>query len=191
MRILILNGSPRIHGNTHILLNQVLEGIRAGGHDAELLHLAKLQVAPCTGCGFCESKGVCAIDDAMTTLYEKVDAAHHLVIGSPIYFYGVTAQTKAFIDRCQVFWSRKYLLGQSREGQMPRHGYLVSTAATGGGKCFDCARLSLRYAFDAMDVAFNGEVVVQGVDERGAVLERGEVLQAAQDLGKKISAMMV
>ena len=188
MSILILNGSPRINGNTHILLNRMLEGIRSQGKDAELIHLAKLQLAPCTGCGVCENKGVCSIDDAMTGLYEKIQTVRHLVIASPIYFYGVTAQTKAFIDRCQVFWSRKYLLGMTREGEPQRYGYFVSVAATGGAKCFDCARLTLRYAFDAMDLIFKGEVVVQGVDARGAVAEKEETLQAAFELGQKIAA---
>ncbi len=186
MSILILNGSPRFNGNTHILVNRVLDGVRFRGKDAELIHLAKLALTPCTGCGVCESKGFCAIDDAMTGLYDKIQAVRHLVIASPIYFYGVTAQTKAFIDRCQVFWSRKYLLGLGMEGQ-PRYGYFVSVAATGGAKCFDCARLTLRYAFDAMDLVYNGEVVVQGVDERGAVAEKSDTLQAAFELGQKIA----
>ncbi|NLZ18396.1 MAG: flavodoxin family protein [Desulfobulbaceae bacterium] len=188
MSILILNGSPRINGNTHILLNKVLEGIRSVGGDAELIHLAELQLAPCIGCGVCEQKGECAIDDDMTGLYHKIPKAQHLIIGSPIYFYNVTAQTKAFIDRCQVFWSRKYLLGRTREEEPLHYGYLVSVAATGGGKCFDCARLSLRYAFDAMDITFNGEVVVQGVDERGAVAQKEDTLQAAYELGQKIGS---
>ena len=188
MSILILNGSPRINGNTHILLNRVLEGIRSSGGDAEMVHLAHLQLAPCSGCGVCEGKGKCAIDDDMTDLDRKIPEVQHLVIGSPIYFYGVTAQTKAFIDRCQVFWSRKYLLGQTREEQRQRYGYLVSAAATGGGKCFDCARLTLRYAFDAMDLTFKGEVVVQGVDERGAVVNKEETMQAAYALGQQIGA---
>ena len=41
------------------------------------------------------------------TLYDKIEQANRIVIGSPIYFYGVTAQTKAFIDRCQALWCRK------------------------------------------------------------------------------------
>lgn len=188
MSILILNGSPRINGNTHILLDRVLDGVRSQGRDAELIHLARLGIAPCTGCGVCEKKGLCAIADAMTGLYDKTQTVRHLVIASPIYFYGVTAQTKAFIDRCQVFWSRKYLLGLTREGQLLRYGYFVSVAATGGAKCFDCARLTLRYAFDAMDLIYNGEVVVQGVDERGAVAQKPDTLQAAFELGRQIGA---
>lgn len=187
MNILILNGSPRMNGNTHILLSRVVAGVRSQGKDAELIHLARIALAPCTGCGVCESKGICSIDDAMSDLYAKIQTVRHLVIASPIYFYGVTAQAKAFIDRCQVFWSRKYLLGLSREGP-PRYGYFLSVAATGGARCFDCARLTLRYAFDAMDLVHNGEVVVQGVDERGAVAKKPDTLQAAFELGRKIGA---
>ena len=189
MEILLLNGSPRLNGNTHFLLSRLLEGIQATGKEAELIRLADLTITPCSGCGHCERKGFCIIKDDMTGLYEKLAQVRHLVVASPIYFYGVTAQTKAFIDRCQAFWSRKYLLGQVLESSDKRYGYLVSTAATGGGKCFDCARLTLRYTFDALDVEFLDEVVVQGVDSRGDVLVKEEALEAAFDLGRKMGLM--
>ncbi len=189
MSILILNGSPRLHGNTHILLGKVLEGVRSAHGDAELIWLARLRLAPCSACGICEKKGLCPIDDDMGGLYERIARARHLVIGSPIYFYGITAQAKAFVDRCQVFWSRKYLLGQQRQiGGPQRFGYFVGTAATGGSRCFDGARLTLRYAFDAMDMVFADEVLVQGVDERGVVRNKPAALQAAYALGQQIGA---
>ncbi len=189
MSILVLNGSPRLHGNTHILLDKVLEGIRSARGDAQVIHLARLRLAPCSACGVCEKKGLCPIDDDMGALYERITGTRHLVIGSPIYFYGITAQAKAFVDRCQVFWSRKYRLGQRRqEEEPPRSGYFVGTAATGGSRCFEGARLTLHYAFDAMDMIFAGEVLVQGVDERGAVRNKPAALQAAYALGQQIGA---
>lgn len=186
MPTLILNGSPRMHGNTHILLEKVLEGIRAAGDDATLIHLAGLQLAPCSSCGFCEKTGQCSIHDAMDELYQQVGEARHLVVGSPIYFYGVSAQTKAFIDRCQVFWSRKYRLAQVRKTVPQRYGHFVSVAATSGSKCFDGAHLTLRYTFDVMDRMLDTEILVQGVDERGAVHKKPAALQAAFALGQRI-----
>lgn len=187
MSILILNGSPREGGNTQTLLARVLDGIQAAGGDAEVVRLARMRIAPCTACGLCERAGLCAFDDDMSALAARIAQVRHLVIGSPIYFYGLPAQAKAFVDRCQVFWSRKHILGQESASR-GRFGYFVGVAATGGPKCFDGARLTLRYAFGAMNIVFRDEVVVRGVDARGAVRKRPESMQAAFELGRHIGA---
>jgi len=186
MKILILNGSPRKRGNTDLLLERIEAGIRQSGHNAEHIDLAQLAIHPCTGCGHCETEGACIFKDDMTALYDKVDAANRIVIGSPIYFYGVTAQAKAFIDRCQVLWSRKYLLGEIKPEREYRRGYMVSVAATDGGKIFDGARLTIRYAFDAMECTFSGELLARGVEIKGAVAERTEIMEEALQLGLAI-----
>lgn len=122
----------------------------------------------------------------MPPLYERMERAHRIVIGSPIYFYGVTAQTKAFIDRCQALWSKKYLLGQIKPERDLLHGYFVSVAATAGGKIFDGACLTVRYAFDALDFVYAGELLVQGVDGKGAVSGKNDQLQQAVQLGMEL-----
>jgi multimeric flavodoxin WrbA len=186
MNILIFNGSPRKQGNTDLLLEQVEQGILRAGHKAEQIHLANLVIHPCTGCGHCETEGQCVFKDDMTLLYRKIDAANRIVIGSPIYFYGVTAQTKAFVDRCQALWCRKYLLGEIKPERDYRRGYMVSVAATDGGKIFDGARLTIRYAFDAMEFSYSGELLAQGVEVKGAVAEKTDVMEQAVQLGMEI-----
>jgi len=186
MNILILNGSPRKRGNTDLILEQIETGIHRCGHQAEHINLAHLDIHPCTGCGHCETEGQCIFNDDMTPLYDKIDAANRIVIGSPIYFYGVTAQAKAFIDRCQVLWSRKYLLGEIKPEREYRRGYMVSVAAADGGKIFDGARVTVRYAFDAMDFTYSGELLVPAVDSKGAVAEKHDKLEEAVQLGLEI-----
>lgn len=186
MNILLLNGSPRKRGNTDVLLQRIDQGINRAGLRAEHIHLAQITIHPCTGCGHCETKGSCVFQDDMAALYDKIDRAHRIVIGSPIYFYGVTAQTKAFIDRCQVFWSRKYLLGEIKPERDDRKGYMVSVAATKGGKIFDGARLTIRSAFDAMEFTYSGELLAKEVDAVGAVVEKVEVMEQALQLGLEI-----
>lgn len=186
MNILIFNGSPRRRGNTDLLLAKIEEGIQQAGQKAEQISLAHLAIHPCTGCGHCEIEGQCIIKDDMTPLYDKIEAAHRIVVGSPIYFYGVTAQAKAFVDRCQALWSRKYLLGKIRPEREHLRGYLVSAAASAGGKVFDGARMTLRYAYDAMDFTYSGELLVQGVDSKGSVAEKNEVMEEAFRLGQEI-----
>lgn len=186
MNILIFNGSPRKRGNTDLLLAKVGEGIQQAGQQAEHISLAHLSIHPCTGCGHCEAEGHCIIQDDMTALYDKLASAHRIVLGSPIYFYGITAQAKAFIDRCQALWCRKYLLGEIRSGREKLRGYFVSVAATAGGKIFDGACLTVRYAYDAMDFNYAGELLVQGVDKKGSIAEREDDLKKALQLGMEI-----
>lgn len=186
MNILLLNGSPRTQGNTAALLDAVLQGINSSGRTGELLSLAHLKINPCIGCGNCEQTGECIFDDDMQSLYRTIAESQRIVIGSPIYFYSVTAQAKAFIDRCQVFWSRKYLLGRSINGPDARKGYFLSVAATGGSKIFDGAQLTVRYLFDAMDCSYAGEVFVKGVDAKGAVHQQQDKLDRAFELGQQL-----
>ncbi len=186
MNVLIFNGSPRKRGNTDLLLEKVEEGIHRCGFKAEHINLVHLAIHPCTGCGHCETEGQCIFNDDMTSLYAKISAANRIVIGSPIYFYGVTAQTKAFIDRCQALWSRKYLLGEIKPEREYLRGYMVSVAATAGGKIFEGARLTVRYAYDAMDFTYSGELLVQGVDVKGAVAGKSEELEKAVQLGIEV-----
>ncbi|HHO47547.1 MAG TPA: flavodoxin family protein [Desulfobacteraceae bacterium] len=188
MKILVINGSPRKNGNTEILVNSMIEGARGSGAEIEVIRLAEYAIQPCVGCGGCDKTDRCVIEDDMQKLYDLIDGADRLVIASPIYFYNVTAQTKAFIDRCQAMWSRKYLLGKHHGGDEPRKGYFVSVCATRGERIFDGAILTVKYALDAMDFAYDGALLVKGVDRKGAMAEKPEELERAREFGRRIAS---
>lgn len=188
MNVLIILGSPRKYGNSEILARQLGEGIKHAGGSVEYVRLNPLTISPCQGCGGCENTGVCVIKDDMTELYTRVDVADAIVLSSPVYFYGLTAQCKAFVDRFQARWSRRYLLNNSyREGE-GRRGYFLSTAATRGEKMFQCCMFTVRYFFDAVNIAYEYEdsFLVHGVDKKGAVRDMQDCLQDAELFGKKI-----
>jgi multimeric flavodoxin WrbA len=169
MEILILNGSPRKNGNTDHLLTMVTESVTRHGAVVHQFRLADLNIHPCIGCGNCEKEGICIFKDDMQKLYKKIAAADRIIIASPIYFYGLTAQTKACIDRCQALWSKKYVLKQPISTNANRKGYLISVAATKGEMLFDGAVLCARYGLDAMDAPYSGELLYGGVDAKGAI----------------------
>jgi multimeric flavodoxin WrbA len=122
----------------------------------------------------------------MAAIYQVVDAADRILLVSPVYFYGLSAQCKIFGDRFQARWSRKYQLKKRvRQGE-GRKGYLLSTAATKGSKIFDCSILTTRYIYDAMDVEYGGELLVQGVDKRKAVLKVPDEMLRAEQFGRDI-----
>jgi multimeric flavodoxin WrbA len=99
MKILGLSGSPNGKGNTVTLMNQVLNGAKEEGAAIELYSVAGKDIKPCDGCHACGKTGECIIKDDMQSLYLKLLEADGVVFGTPVYFYGMTAQLKAIIDR--------------------------------------------------------------------------------------------
>ncbi len=102
MKILAVNGSPNTKkGMTHILLETFLEGAREAGAEVETVFLQKKKIQYCIGCYTCwvKTPGVCIHKDDMSEILEKVREADYLVIATPLYVDGMTAQTKTFLDR--------------------------------------------------------------------------------------------
>ncbi len=99
MKVLGILGSPRSPGNTEALLEKALEGARQEGAEGELFRLGGKEIRPCDSCGSCHRTGRCHIDDDMQPLYDLMAEADGIVFATPVFFYGMTAQMKAVIDR--------------------------------------------------------------------------------------------
>lgn len=102
MKVIAFNGSPRKNGNTNKALQVVLEELEMEGIEIELVQMGSEDIAPCQACGVCglkKDRKCKRKDDKVNEWVEKIAAADGLVIGSPVYFGSMTAQTKAFIDR--------------------------------------------------------------------------------------------
>jgi multimeric flavodoxin WrbA len=186
MKILGIWGSPRRGGNSEVLLDALLKGATQAGAEVEKIELRKLKVSPCVEIYQCIKDGTCPIKDDMLDLYPKLLAADVVVLASPIFFYGVTAQAKAMIDRTQALWSSRYVLKKDFPGG-ERKGVLLCTAATKGKHVFVGARLTTWYFFDAINVRYAAEMLVRQVDEKGAILKHPEILQAAEKLGERLA----
>jgi multimeric flavodoxin WrbA len=186
MKVLGILGSPRREGNTEILLNEALRGASDHGGLCEKVILRDLKITPCLEIYKCAEDGVCAIQDDMQGLFPKIVQAERLLLASPIFFYSVPALAKAMIDRCQSLWAKKYILKLPVSPIADRKGVFISVAATRGKKLFDGVRLTVQYFFDAIDVAYSDELFVRGADEKGAVRDQPEALQAAYGLGQRL-----
>lgn len=99
MKILAVSCSPRKKGNTVSLLEETLRGAAESGANIELFSVSGKNIRGCDGCYSCLTEGDCHIQDDMQPLYEKLIGADGIVFGSPIYFYGMTAQAKTIMDR--------------------------------------------------------------------------------------------
>ena len=92
-------GSPNASGSTAMLAREFAAGAREAGHDVEVADVAALDIAPCTGCVACGYGGPCSLSDDFDGLRERILAADMLVFATPLYYYGMTAQLKAALDR--------------------------------------------------------------------------------------------
>ena len=101
MNILVLSGSPRKGGNTDLMVNAFVKGTSEHYH-VEVVSVHDNKVAPCISCNACfkSDNNTCVQKDDMIGIYEKMKQADMLVIASPVYFYGLSAQVKAVIDCC-------------------------------------------------------------------------------------------
>lgn len=103
INILGIVGSNRKNGNTSILVQKALEVAEKEGAQTELLFLSDYNYSDCTGCEGCAKDFQCVTDDDMQQLYPKIHKADGIVLGSPTYFYNLTALMKAFIDRLYCY----------------------------------------------------------------------------------------
>ncbi|EEG78637.1 flavodoxin family protein [Dethiobacter alkaliphilus] len=103
MKVLGIVGSKRKKGNTSILVQSALRKAEAEGMQTDLIFLGDHSIAGCTGCEGCKDTYRCVIDDDMQKIYPLLLEADAIILGSPTYFYNVTADVKAFIDRCYCF----------------------------------------------------------------------------------------
>jgi len=108
MKILGILGSPRVGGNSDILLDQALAGARDAGAEAEKVTLSQKKISGCLDCTKCNEAGVCAIKDDMQTLYPKILEADAILHSVPVYFWAMTAQMKAYLDRWCAFFDAEW-----------------------------------------------------------------------------------
>lgn len=186
MRILGIMGSPRIKGNTDLLLDEALKGARSQGSYVEKIIVDELEIAPCHENYGCLVDGNCVIRDDMDSIYPKLLEADVVIIASPIFFYGLTSQVKALIDRCQALWARKYVLKQDPP-DTGRKGAFIAVGATKGKKLFDGSILTVKYFFQAIGVEYGEELLVPGVDKQGEIMDHTTALTDAFGLGGRIA----
>ena len=101
MKVLILQGSPRANGNTAWMAEECRKAAEAAGHEATLVDVAHKKIAGCLACEYCHGKGngACIQKDDMQELYPLLAEAEVLVLAAPIYYFTMSAQIQATIQR--------------------------------------------------------------------------------------------
>lgn len=103
--ILIISSSPRKNGNSQILCEQFKKGAEEKGHTVTLIRLMEKKIGFCRACDGCmRNDGTCVLNDDMEEILKLFQKADVLVLATPVYFYGISAQMKTFIDRTYPIW---------------------------------------------------------------------------------------
>lgn len=187
MKVLGIYGSPRKGGNTDQLLDRTLEAAQSAGADISKIYTRRLKMSSCLECGGCDKTGKCVVDDDMQAIYPFLEESDVIFLASPIFFYGVTAQAKALIDRSQASWSKRMLekTPEQRKTYDSGRGYLIAVGATRGENLFEGAILTAKYFYDALDMSYEGGIFFRKLEHKSAVQENPETLQEASNLGRK------
>ncbi|MFZ7127275.1 MAG: flavodoxin family protein [Desulfobacterales bacterium] len=187
MLVLGLQGSPRRKGNTHFLLSTFLSEAEKLGAATRMLEVDRMNIVPCKEYVVCEKRGYCPIeDDVRDEIYPLLREADLIVAGTPVFFYNMTAQLKAVIDRCQVFWSRKYRFHLRDPKHRVKQGILLSVAATRGKKLFDAIHLSLQNFFDAVDARYSEHLTYRGIEGPKDMRAHPTVREDVRRLAEKV-----
>jgi multimeric flavodoxin WrbA len=188
MRVVGIYGSPRKGGNSDILLDRILQGAEALGAQVEKVYCRKLKMSGCIECGGCDETGQCVVQDDMQDVYPLLEQAQAVVLSVPIFFYDMPAQAKALVDRCQACWSKRKLSKPREQWGTYDSGkcYLVGVGATKGKNLFLGLELVAKYWCDALDMSYEGGLLLRGIEGKGAVNQHPGALEQADDLAKKI-----
>jgi hypothetical protein len=126
----------------------------------------------------------------MQWLHTDIRETEHIVLASPIFFMGVTAQTKAMIDRCQALWVIKYVLKLpvAINPNKERSGVFISVGGSKLRNLFEPAKATVKSWFTTLDIKYAGELVFSGVEESGSIRLHPTALKDAFAIGQKLAA---
>ncbi len=186
VKVLGIVGSPRDGGNTDTLVTTALRSAADAGAATQKLFIGRYKIGPCTSCGACVKTGQCFQRDGMDELIPLMKEHQVWVLGTPVYWWGATAQIKVFIDRWFAPWANP----KTREVFSKRFAVFVTPLGdtdaavarhTTGMFADICAFLGIPIVATVVAPNVGGSGIEKGAD----VLKRPELLKAAADAGRE------
>lgn len=160
MKILVLTGSPRKNGNSTLLAERFMAGATEAGHSVTRFDAAHSEVHPCIACNSCGMDGPCVFRDDFETVREHIIPADMVVFATPMYYFGISAQLKAVIDRFYAINGRIHV---------PKRAALLMTYANTAPS--QAAPIAAHYdvLLDYLGWSDAGRVIAPGVWTEGSV----------------------
>ncbi len=181
-KVLGVVGSPRLNGNTHILVSKILEGAEEHGVATDLLLLNGLSIRECDGCHVCWHGKGCAKHDDMHELYPRIAESDAVVFGTPVYWYGPTALMKAFIDRFVYFncpQNRPKVKGKSAVIAVPFEEQDRHAA--------DPLVAFFEKSLEYLEMDLVAKILVPGVTQKGEIVKKADRLNEARQIGARLA----
>ncbi|MDD2553360.1 MAG: flavodoxin family protein [Desulfotomaculaceae bacterium] len=190
MKILGISGSKRKKGNTSILVQEALQGAQKEGAKTELIFLGDYAIKGCLGCEGCKDTYRCVIDDDMQKIYPLLLESDGIILGSPTYFYNISADMKAFIDRCYCFevfaeedrscWSS---INEARGG---KYAAVIAVCEQQDEKDMGFASEAMCLSLQALGYRVIDQVKVFNLFKAGEALNDNDVLRRSGKAGEKL-----
>lgn len=190
--------SPRAKGNSDTIVHHFVQGILSVGGLAEITYLRDYNILPCSGCHSCakspDNSCILSHKDDAEILFKQIEQASLVVFASPIYFYALPANFKAFIDRAQRFWLRnEYKLNMTNDN-LPiiyKPAIIALIAARQSGlKLFEGSLLTLKYFLKAFNIYISDTCQLLGFDKKHDLANDTVTCGKLFDLGIKSQIML-
>jgi multimeric flavodoxin WrbA len=190
LKVIGISASPRLNGNSDLLLHQALAGAESAGAQTEYLRLSDFKIAPCIECNSCYKTGSCVVKDDYHIISAKMLNADRLIFATPIFFMTVCAQAKILIDRCQCLWAHKYVLKKPliKTTGRDRRAMVIAVGGSKSKRMFDSIRLTMKYFFDVLDINYVASLFVNKMEYLGQVKEHPFAMKEAFRLGRQLAA---
>lgn len=190
-KIMIVTGSPRKKGNTAHVAGVVAEAARAAGADVAVVDAAHMSISPCTSCRTCQKSDEyrCALDDGMKPLYDQIREVDVLVMATPIYWYGMSAQMKTFLDR--LYACVKFRGPEDGSVSSLKAGAGLGVIITAGGDAFDGAAMTedcLRRSCGALQTKYLGTLLAADCASTEKVRADEGLRARSEAFGRKIAS---
>lgn len=186
MNVLGIMASPRINGNSDILLDKVLSAAEKNGARTEKIVINNLRFVGCQSCEDVKDSGACKIEDDFQRIYAAVSCADALVISCPIFFGSITAQLKTMIDRFQCHWRAKNITQTIPEKSL-KPGAFICVQASSRSDFFDNAKFIIRHFFATIGVEYRAEIFCSQTDKKGSITNFPHFLEKASRLGEDLA----
>ncbi len=183
MQITLLSSSPRPASNSRFLADAFAAGAISAGHQVKIFDLAKLKINPCTACDYCRNNDNCCQNDDMQQIYQALEQSEALVLATPLYYFGFSAQLKLAIDRLYA----KPHFKRDREGANAKLKYLglICTAANQDEFITDSIIGHYGLICDYLALDNLGEIIAIGLAEQGEAQFHPAVAEATK-LGQNL-----
>lgn len=180
MNVLLINGSPHVSGCTATALGVVAQTLEAEGIETQIVHVGQKDIHGCIACGKCAELGRCVFNDAVNEVAPLLEQADGLVIGSPVYYAGVTGTMSSFLDR--LFFSTPF------NKRMKVGAAVVSARRAGTTATFD--QLNKYFTISEMPIASSRYWNMVHGHSREDVLKDEEGIQCMRILGRNMAFLI-